>query len=75
MKSNCHVIWELELCDCGSVNNKLFKNMYLALMHLCKKMGLFIFKSHLSHLRALFGVDLKFHLLQAVTFKHFCLIQ
>lgn len=32
MKPNCHVIWELELCDCGSVNNKLFKNIVLGFM-------------------------------------------
>ena len=35
MKPNCYVIWELELCDCGSVNNKLFKNIVLRFMPLC----------------------------------------
>lgn len=35
MEPNCHVIWELELCDCGSVNNKLFKNIVLGF--LCEK--------------------------------------
>lgn len=36
MKLNCHVTWELELCDCGSVNNKLFKNIALGFIALWK---------------------------------------
>lgn len=60
--------WEFKLCDCGSVNNKLFQNIYPwfdAFMERKKK-------SHFvcvgcSHQQ-------KFSPFQAVTFSHFSLM-